>query len=82
MATRPDITAFATHEERVRAFMASIPSRRRRRVEAKYEVLSDWQIQELRHEERLWSPHQLDDLEVERVGLAYRSISMPSPEEA
>ncbi len=60
MATRPDVSAFNTHEERVRAFMASIPERRRRRVEAKFSVLDHAAEQLLRSEECIWSPDVLD----------------------
>lgn len=41
MATRPDITAFTSHEERVCAFLASIPPQRKRRLERKFPLIGD-----------------------------------------
>lgn len=62
--TRPDAPARITHEERVRAFMASIPKRRRDRIEAKYSVLADYDEKQIRHNEAAWPPGVLDELEV------------------
>ena len=41
MATRPDITAFTSHEERVCAFLASVPPQRQRRLERKFPLIGD-----------------------------------------
>jgi len=41
VATRPDITPPDPHEERVRAFLASIPSQRKRRLAAKFPLIGD-----------------------------------------
>jgi hypothetical protein len=41
VATRPDITAFITHEERVCAFLASVPPQRKRRLERKFPLIGE-----------------------------------------
>jgi len=41
VTTRPDFTPFDAHEERVRAFLASIPPHRKRRLAAKFPLIGE-----------------------------------------
>jgi hypothetical protein len=78
MSNLPDVHANASHEELVRAFMASVPKRKRLRVQTKYPVLSEHDSREIRHEETLWDPQLLDSLETSE-GPVIRSALKAKP---
>ncbi len=50
------------HERRVVAFFHSLPKRRRERVEAKYEVLRERDLRNIREHEACWEGQVLDEL--------------------
>jgi hypothetical protein len=50
------------HEHLVHAFLASLPKRRRERVEAKYEVLKQSDLRNIRKHESCWEGQVLDEL--------------------
>jgi hypothetical protein len=79
MSNLPDVPAHASHEELVRAFMASIPKRKRERVEARFPVLREHDLRELRHEEAPWDPVLLDALEASNDGPVHHTPLKSEP---
>ena len=53
------------HEQRVEAFMASVPKRRRQRVEERYSVLEGRQLRRVLHNESGWPGDLLELVPVE-----------------
>lgn len=79
MATRPDIPANASHEERVRAFMSSIPERRLRSLERRFPILEGDLEAEVRFQEETWSPLTLDQVVITE-GPVHRTPHRGEPE--
>ena len=84
MATRVELSAFPSHEARVAAFLASVPTRRRERVEAKFDVLDEGAERLVQAQESSWDPALLDAIEATDLPL-HRSLlrghpSFPDPD--
>ena len=62
------------HEARVAAFLASVPKRKRERVLAKYEVLSERQLRKVAEHESSWAGDVLDELLVATEGIGACSV--------
>lgn len=79
MPNGPYTPADAAHEKSVRAFMSSLSPGRRRRIEAKYPVLSADQLRQIRDSETLWDPCLLDLVETSGLPV-HRSALKTFPE--
>jgi hypothetical protein len=62
MLSFAELVESKVHEARVSAFLASVPKRKRERVLAKYEVLSERQLRKIAEHESSWAGDVLDEL--------------------